>query len=271
MTFILRDLSDREAVIRAVEENPAEYLMLLGNAGRGLERNDAGIRWTIGGSPIDYHNCVVHTDLPADEADAAIADVIEHLRAARVPGSWHVGPSMRPADLGERLLRHGFTFAGDEPGMAVDLHVLREDVPAAPGLRIERVRDNAQLDTWAQTLAVDFGEGAPEANWVRDMYRVIGLGDDVPLRHYLGWLDDEPVATATLFLGAGVAGIFFVMTVPQARRRGIGAAITLAALREGRELGYHVGVLGASEAGTKLYERLGFETYCNIGIYEWRE
>src|SRR5690606_13737883 len=169
MTFILRDLSDREAVIRAVEENPAEYLMLLGNAGRGLERNDAGIRWTIGGSPIDYHNCVVHTDLPADEADAAIADVIEHLRAARVPGSWHVGPSMRPADLGERLLRHGFTFAGDEPGMALDVHVLREGVPPARGLRIERGRGNARLDTCAQSLAGGFGEGASGAIWGRGM------------------------------------------------------------------------------------------------------
>lgn len=266
MIHILRDLRDREAVIRAVENNPADYLMLLGNAGRGLERSDSSIRWTIGGSPVDYHNCVVHTDLPADEADAAIDDVIAHLRAARVPGSWHVGPSMRPLDLGERLLRHGFTYGGHEPGMAVDLHALREDVPVASGLRIERVRDDVQFDVWAQTLAVDFGEGELEANWVRDVYRVIGLGDDVPLRHYLGWLDDEPVATATLFLGAGVSGIFFVMTVPQARRRGIGAAITLAALREGRDLGYHVGVLDASEAGAALYARLGFETYCNIGI-----
>jgi GNAT superfamily N-acetyltransferase len=269
VAHILRDLSDRQAVIRAVENNPAEYLLLLGNAGGGVEHHDSRLRWTIGGSPVDYHNCVVHTDLPADEADTAIADVVAHLQAARVPGSWHVGPSMRPLDLGERLLRHGYTYGGNEPGMAMDLHALREDVPS--GLRIERVRDDTQLDIWARTLAVDFGQGELEANWVRDVYRIIGLGDDVPLRHYLGWLDDEPVATTTLFLGAGVAGIFFVMTVPQARRRGIGAAITLAALHEGRDLGYRVGVLGASEPGAALYARLGFETYCDIGIYEWRE
>jgi ribosomal protein S18 acetylase RimI-like enzyme len=271
MSQILHNLNDRQAVIRAVEDNPAEYLLLLGRAGGGVEHHDSSLRWTIGGSPVDYHNCVVHADLPSDQADAAIADVIAHLRAAHVPGSWHVGPSMRPLDLGDRLLRHGFTYGGAEPGMAVDLHALDENLTMPPGLRIERVRDDAQLDVWAYTLAVDFGEGTLEANWVRDVYRVIGLGDDVPLRHYLGWLEDAPVATATLFLGAGVAGIFFVMTIPQARRRGIGAAITLAALREGCELGYHVGVLGASEPGAALYTRLGFETYCHIGIYEWRD
>ena len=78
------------------------------------------------------------------------------------------------------------------------------------------------------------------------------------------------MATATLFLGAGVAGIYFVFTAERARRRGIGAAITLAALREAWDLGYGIGVLGSSQAGYPVYRRLGFEEFCRIGIYEWR-
>jgi len=58
--------------------------------------------------------------------------------------------------------------------------------------------------------------------------------------------------------------------VPEARRQGIGAAITLAALRDARAMGYRVGVLGASSAGYTVYKRIGFEEYCKIGIYEWR-
>jgi GNAT superfamily N-acetyltransferase len=64
--------------------------------------------------------------------------------------------------------------------------------------------------------------------------------------------------------------MYFVCTVEPARRRGIGTAITLAALREAWDLGYTVGVLGSSEMGYPVYRRLGFVEYCRIGLYGWR-
>jgi GNAT superfamily N-acetyltransferase len=176
---------------------------------------------------------------------------------------------MRPADLGARLLAHGFSYAGDDIGMAIDLAALPEAVPAPPKLTIERVGDEPDLDTWVRTLAAGFGEGEREAAWVGEMYRRLGLAEGGPWHHYLGWLDGAPVATASLFLSAGAAGIYFVFTLPEARRQGIGAAITLAALRDARDLGECVGVLGASVMGYRVYQRLGFRECCRIGIYEW--
>ena len=78
------------------------------------------------------------------------------------------------------------------------------------------------------------------------------------------------MATSASFFAAGVAGVYCVSTIVSARRRGIGAAITLAALREARDLGFTVGVLGSSEMGYPVYRKLGFEEYCRIGLYEWR-
>jgi GNAT superfamily N-acetyltransferase len=131
------------------------------------------------------------------------------------------------------------------------------------------VRDEAGLAAWVETLGSGFGEGPVEAEWVGEMYLRSGL-DEGPWRHYIGLLAGEPVATATSFFGAGVVGIYFVFTVERARRMGIGAGITLAALREARDLGHPVGVLGSSEMGYPVYQRLGFEEYCRIGLYEWR-
>jgi GNAT superfamily N-acetyltransferase len=269
MSEPLQDLADAK-LVAAIEENGAEFLLALGRAGGGEERADRSIHWTIGGSPLDYHNAVVRTDLAEDEADAAIEACIARLRAHNVPGSWHLGPATRPADLRERLLAHGFVDGGGEAGMAADLLALNEDIVPPTGLSVARVSSNEDLGEWTRTLATGFGEGPHEAEWVGAMYHRIGLADATPWRHYLGQLDGRAVATASLFLAAGVAGIYFVFTVPDVRRRGIGAAITLAALRDARGLGCRVGVLGASRMGEPVYRRLGFVTCCSIGIYEWR-
>jgi GNAT superfamily N-acetyltransferase len=251
-----------------IEENGAEFLMTLGRAAGAEERDDGRVRWAIGNSPIDYHNCVVHAALTQNEADREIEASLQRMREHEVPGSWHVGPSMRPPDLGRRLIAHGFEYGGDDIGMAVDLSALPHEVPVPDDFVIERVRDEAGLAAWVEALGSGFGEGPVEAQWVGEMYRRLGF--EGPWRHYLGRVDEEPVATATSFFGAGVAGIYFVCTVERARRRGIGARITLAALSEARDLGYSVGVLGSSEMGYPVYRGLGFEEYCRIGLYEWR-
>jgi hypothetical protein len=252
---------------RAIEENGAEFLLALGRAAGAEERDDGRVRWTIGNSPIDYHNCVVFADLSREEADGEIEASQDRMQAQGVPGSWHVGPSMRPPDLGERLVAHGFEYGGDDIGMAVDLSGLPEDMPTPEGFVIERVRDEAGLAAWVEALGLGFGEGLIEAEWAGEMYRRLGF--EGPWRHYVGMLDGDPVATATSYFAAGVAGIYFVCAVERARRRGIGAAITLAALRGARDLGHKVGVLGSSEMGYPVYRRLCFEEYCRIGLYDW--
>lgn len=255
---------------QAIEENGAELLLALGRAAGAELRDDGRASWTIGNCPIDYHNAVVRADLSPEEADGEIEASLERMRALGVPGSWHVGPSMRPPDLGERLVARGFGYGGDDIGMAADLAALPGEVPTPGGFVVERVRDEEGIAAWVGALGSGFGEGPVEAEWVGSVYRRLGFGDEGQLRHYLGRLDGEPAATATLFFGAGVAGVYFVFTVERARRRGIGAAITLAALREARDLGYGVGVLGSSEMGFSVYRRLGFEEHCRIGLYEWR-
>jgi GNAT superfamily N-acetyltransferase len=250
-------------LIQAIEDNAAELLLRMGTAGGGVRRDDAKVRWTIGGAPLDYHNAVVAADLSADEADAVIAESVELMKQHRVPGSWHVGPSMRPGDLGERLLAAGFRYGGREPAMAVEISRMTK-AEAKPGLEISRIGTDDELAVWADTLGRGFGEGPVEAEWVAEIYRREGYDD--PWRHYLARLDGEPVATATIFLTEDVAGVYFVMTVPTARRQGIGAAITRYAVQDGDE---PYAVLGASSAGKNVYAGLGFVELGGIELYEF--
>ena len=153
--------------------------------------------------------------------------------------------------------------------MAVDLLALDEDVHIPPDLIIERVGDIEALEQWCHVLTVGFGmPDFVEGVWL-DLFASVGLGAQLPLRHYIGWQKGEPVAISSLLLGAGVTGIYNVVTVPEARRQGIGTAMTLIPLREARALGYRVSVLHASEMGFNVYRRIGFRECCKISHYVW--
>jgi predicted GNAT family acetyltransferase len=75
-------------------------------------------------------------------------------------------------------------------------------------------------------------------------------------RWFVAWEDDAPVGMAAAHLHAGAVGVFGVGVVPTARRRGLGAALTLAASRAfpGADLAW----LHPSEMARHLYEQLGF-------------
>jgi GNAT superfamily N-acetyltransferase len=151
--------------------------------------------------------------------------------------------------------------------MAVDLLALDEDLPTPAGLTIEHVDDTEALEQWAYASMMGFGHPETDVGIWFEVFRRLGF--DLPLRNYVGILNGEPVATSELFLAAGVAGIYVVATVPDARRLGIGAALTLAPLREARAIGYRIGILHSSSMGLGVYRRLGFQEYCKMSHYVW--
>lgn len=73
---------------------------------------------------------------------------------------------------------------------------------------------------------------------------------------YLGLVEGSPAAVAVAFLGEdGVVGIYSVVTLPEYRRRGIGASMTRHAMEEARRAG---AVLMSTELGLSVYRQLGY-------------
>jgi len=142
-----------------------------------------------------------------------------------------------------------------------------------PGLEIVPVRDPATLGAFIGVLAAEMGvpEGSPNpaARHHAALLEAIPptLAIETVPRRYLGIVDGRPVATSRVSIGGGVAGLYAVATLPDVRGRGIGRAMTLAALHAGRELGYRIGVLQASDSGFPVYRRLGFRTLFDYAVY----
>jgi len=270
MTEILTDFSP-STLVTANKRNLFEYLEYLGtsSATNVLSHKSNEIKWMLTGMPAGFLNNVLYTNFDSQNASQKIEETLADFRSKRVKYlTWWAEPDMQPSTLGQELAANGLTYSPGMPGMAVDLQNLKDDLPKSSELIIETVQDAATLRNWVKPGLIGFGISDVQVrNICFDMFDQLGY--ELPLRLYVASLNGEPVATSQLFLGAGVAGVYWVATVPEARNKGIGAAISLAPLLDARSMGYRIGILQASPMGEPVYRRLGFQAYERLGHYIW--
>lgn len=235
----------------------AEFWKCFGRLPGAEMHDEPDLLWFATGVPDGSLNGVIHSQFSDEEADSRIDETVGNYERRRLPMQWWVGPSSQPADLGERLEARGLAARPwGPPGMAVDLDAL-ESRPAPAGLTVQRVTDEATVKSW---LAASGAQTAALAT--------AGIEPEGPMRHYVGLQDGEPVGASSLMLAAGVASLQLVATVPEARRRGVGTAMSLAPMADARELGYRIGILASSPLGFGVYRRIGFREYFRWTVYE---
>jgi GNAT superfamily N-acetyltransferase len=266
MSEILIDRSD-EALTWAIEENFFKFISLLKQYPKAEVHDDPELLWTITDIPFFLFNVQMRTRLLPEVVEPIIRSAIERGQTHGVPICWYVSQTTKPVDLGNRLVKHGFIREESEIGMAIDLSLINQGLPVSPDLKIERVEDPEILQTWCLTASSGFEMPTFVGEAFHDIFLYLGLNISSPVHHYIGYLNSKAVATSTLFLGAGVAGIYDVSILPEARRQGIGAAMTIQALQDARQMGYRVGILQASQMGHQVYKRIGFKEYCKINLY----
>ena len=267
MEKILKDLSE-SSLVAAIEANLFEIFRLFNQWSRAEVNESPELLWLTTDIPFPLFNCILKSKLSPETMDDAINAAIARCKSKNVPMLWWTGPSTKPANLGSRL--EAFSFQATEvPGMAADLDSLPEKMELPEDLVIERVESDEDLEKWCRVLCTAFEMPAFVEDAFFDLYRSLGFDPSTPLHNYLGSLNDEVVATSTLFMGAGVAGIYGVSTLERARRKGIGSAMTAAPLLDSQRLGYRVGILQSSELGFNVYHNLGFKEYCKIYEYVW--
>ena len=207
-----------------------------------------------------FMNGVIRMDVPADDVPAVAAEMRAWFPDG-LPWRWVVGPGSGPPDLADRLRELGFEARWPHmPTMAIDLRDFDGDRWTSPDAPVTEVLDTAELDDWLTVRRTNLRLDEPTMAAWRRANGEMGLGPDSALRQFVGRLDKRPVAACSLFLdpASQTAGIYHVDVVEDARGRGLGKAVTAAALGAACAAGYPLGVLSASKLGTPVYLRLGF-------------
>jgi len=259
-----------EDLAAAVEADLVAHVARLHEPPVGEVHRRDGAVWFITGRPSEDDNGILRAELPERDPEEVIVRLMAPFMARSLPMMWWFFTSLDglPPSVERALSAHGLRPDSDRPGMGLDLDAFRAP-PLPPGASVHRVRDDEGFEAWTQVVsesfeAPDFATGPSAVG-----NRAIGFGEEAPFRHFLCRMQDTWVGASTLSLGAGVAGLGNISTVPAWRGQGIGTAVAAAALLDAKGLGVRIAALSADEQGVSLYEKLGFVTVCRHLTYVW--
>jgi len=242
-----------------------------------IEFNCHGARTTRGGLVHEEEGLVMFrpghrfpvgfTGVIRSDADLAPSEVIGRAREFFAPlgqGYTHVLMLHRDRDLAAALEASGMSAFNRSPGMVCERRL--PDVPMPRGVALERVVNAAGVRSFAEITGIAYATMGMPPKIASDHF-----ADDASLLQpqifaFLARLDGAPVGAAMCLVSNGVAGIYWVGTVPEARGHGIGEACTRAAANAGFDAGARFAALQASEMGEPIYRRMGFR---EVTRYPW--
>ena len=115
-------------------------------------------------------------------------------------------------------------------------------------------KTNNELQIWTNTAIATFDCSFDGFN--EFFYPLIKVAKCVP---FLLMYDSQPVATAMVYCGNNVAGVYCMSTLATYRHKDLGTAAVNACISLAKSKNLHHAVLYASQLGQPLYTNLGFK------------
>ncbi len=263
---IIEDTSSHE-VLAALQSNMVAFWSAYGRAKGSTWQATSEVVWFYTGIKVPLFNGVLSADLNPDGVKATVDGLQAKLDEQGAPALWWIGPGSKPDHIGSLLEQHGLQPAGEVPGMAIDL-VRMDSKPEMPtNFTVQKVSKPEMQSLWGRIAAVGTGFPGDAVDAMARLEATLGDTQYMAQHRYIGSLNGTPVATSAMVLDSGVAGIYAVATIPQARRKGIGRIMTVTPLLEARQIGYRVGTLQASSMGYPIYKKIGFKDVCKYRLY----
>lgn len=172
-------------------------------------------------------------------------------------------------DLEDAIIEAGLPIYDDSPGMVLDQRI--EDAPLPAGVVVRRVADASDASDFATVAGTAYASLGMREGTTPVLFSRL---DTLVAPHIVALVaydlsngssgartstaGPRPVAATLVHMNHGVALLNWVGTVPAARGKGLGAAMTRMASNAGFDAGCHIASLQATEMGEPVYRRLGY-------------
>jgi len=185
-----------------------------------------------------------------------------------LPFWWWIFPSAKSPETNSLLRDADYHLAVSTPCLLADLQELPDREIRDKTLTVNPVKSKEELALWRDVSFAGF-DFPPHTRSQYDRFTAaFDLTSGSPQKLLLAReKNGKPVATSLVYLKEGTAGIYFVTTLVEKRRQGIGLILTQATLHFARSQGARFATLQSSPEGLHVYERAGFREFGQVDVY----
>lgn len=227
---------------------------------QGRVVRDRGVVTLLGHVPMRFFNQILVEETGAAASAIAASSIAVGVRLGRARRDPFV-VSLREG-IDDRFMPLmadiGLVPSDDAATQAMTLHPVSARVRstlATPGFEITQISDESGLEDWRAAVSSGFGAEPSVAQAMMG----VGLLERPECAAYVGYLNGQPVTAGLGWQTGRTIGVYNIATIPTARRRGFGEAMTARVVDDGAAAGCDVAVLQASSMGRPIYERIGFQ------------
>ena len=229
----------------------------------------AEVVWSIAHRPERY-SFVIYSRLNEANADAVIQEVLDTYRNTGGAGlEWKLFGHDQPADLGARLLAHGFEEGEREGLLVLDLAKLPTVYQQPVTADIRRLTTPEEISHVVQVNAQVYDE---DFGWSQ-----IQLEENLAAQPdfwaiYAAYVAGEPVCAAWISFpeGSRFAGLWGGATLDNYRRRGLYTQLVAVRAQEAIARGYRFLTVDASDMSRPILLKRGFALLTYTWPYLWK-
>lgn len=273
LTKKLFGLSFEQSVWQAHRHTVAAQKWLSSRAPQGARYEGKGITATSTGIREGLlnlaHDAQFPDETPSETVDAEIEAIKAFFAGRCVSFMWWLSPMANPADMSERLPKHGMVLLDYRlPTLMAPLPDNLQNPPYDPAIEVWQANsiDDLKAASHVRHTAFNFPKDAA-LTYFEDMAEDWLRGD--PAKLFLARVgnDSPPVAIGALVMGNGIPGVYVMATLPEWEGRGLGKAILTRILGSAKAEGHDRIALTAGARAYSLYRKFGFEHLFEYELY----